>query len=129
MNTAMNQFNATPPAIRRVETLAQKDGRDNLSLRVYITGGGCAGFQYGFVFEDSPGDDELTFAVDAEAQNDTEKAAQASIVIDPLSFTYLKGATLDYEVGLRGAHFVIRNPNADTTCGCGASFSINPDAP
>lgn len=127
MNLKMNDFSATPSAITRVDTLARKDGRDNLSLRVYITGGGCAGFQYGFVFEQDGQPDDMTFEM-TEPGKDSDSSARAQILIDPLSFTYLKGATLDYEVGLRGAHFVIRNPNAQTTCGCGASFSINPDA-
>tara|TARA_Y100000766_G_scaffold226286_1_gene199145 strand:+ start:237 stop:617 length:381 start_codon:yes stop_codon:yes gene_type:complete len=125
MNFPMTEFFATPPAVARIAALAEKDGRENLALRVYITGGGCAGFQYGFIFEETLQADDAKFEL--EETTDKGLTNQASVVIDPLSLTYLKGATLDYEVGLRGAHFVIRNPNAETTCGCGASFSINPD--
>ena len=116
----MSEFSITESAVNRIQTLAAKDSRENLNLRVYISGGGCAGFQYGFVFEENQNEDDLNFPLPAPAAPD-----DASVIIDPLSFTYLKDATLDYEVGLRGAYFVIRNPNAETTCGCGSSFSIS----
>ena len=100
-------------AAKKVKALIKEEGNDELKLRVYVTGGGCSGFQYGFTF------DENVNEGDTVVEND-----HVSLVVDPLSFQYLAGAEVDYVEGLQGAQFVIRNPNATTTCGCGSSFSI-----
>jgi len=93
--------------------LILEENNPDLKLRVYITGGGCSGFQYGFTFDESVGEGELT----------VEKEG-VTLVIDPLSYQYLAGAEVDYAEDLSGARFVIRNPNATTTCGCGSSFAV-----
>ena len=103
----------TDTAARKVGELVREDGREEPILRVYIQGGGCSGFQYGFTFEDRAADDD--FVVDN---------AGARLLVDPLSYQYLMGSEVDYKEDLQGARFVINNPNASTTCGCGASFSI-----
>lgn len=111
--------NAPPPldfsdaAASKVKELIEEEQNDNLMLRVFVTGGGCSGFQYGFSFEEEIQDG------DTEVENDGVK-----LLVDPMSFQYLVGAEIDYKEGLEGAQFVIRNPNASTTCGCGSSFSI-----
>ena len=103
----------TDAAARKVQELILEERNPELKLRVYISGGGCSGFQYGFSF------DEEQSADDIAVQNDG-----VTLLIDPLSFQYLMGAEVDYTESLQGAQFVIRNPNAATTCGCGSSFSI-----
>ena len=102
----------TEAAARKVRELIDEEGKPELKLRVYIQGGGCSGFQYGFTFEDQRGEDDL--AVEREG---------VTLLVDPLSLQYLMGAEVDYRENLQGAQFVIRNPNAKTTCGCGSSFS------
>ncbi len=102
----------TTSAAHKVKGLIEEEGDENLMLRVFVAGGGCSGFQYGFTF-----DDEIQEG-DTEVDNDGVK-----LLIDPMSFQYLQGAEIDYTEGLEGAQFVIRNPNAVTTCGCGQSFS------
>ena len=99
-------------AAAKVADLIQEEGNPTLMLRVYIQGGGCSGFQYGFTFE------EILQDGDTEVMTDGVK-----LVVDPMSLQYLTGAEIDYTEGLQGAQFVIRNPNATTTCGCGSSFS------
>lgn len=103
----------TDAAARKVQELVLEEGNPDLKLRVYISGGGCSGFQYGFSFDEEQAEDDI--AVD----NDGVK-----LLVDPMSFQYLMGAEVDYAESLAGAQFVIRNPNANTTCGCGSSFSI-----
>lgn len=103
----------TSNAAHKVQELVTKQGRDGALLRVYIQGGGCSGFQYGFTFEDSPQDDDAVFENEG-----------VSLLVDPLSFQYLMGAEVDYKEDLQGARFIINNPNAATTCGCGSSFSV-----
>ncbi len=103
----------TSSAAHKVQELISKQGREAALLRVYIQGGGCSGFQYGFTFEDSTQEDDTVF----------EKEG-VSLVVDPLSFQYLMGSEVDYREDLQGARFVINNPNASTTCGCGSSFSV-----
>jgi len=103
----------TDSAARKVRELILADGNPGLKLRVYITGGGCSGFQYGFTFDEKADDDDIR--VEREG---------VELLVDPLSFQYLEGAEVDYSETLQGAHFVIRNPNAATTCGCGSSFGI-----
>ena len=103
----------TDAAAGKVKTLIEEEGDDALMLRVFISGGGCSGFQYGFTF------DENITEGDTVVENSGVK-----LLVDPMSFQYLLGAEIDYSEGLEGAQFVIRNPNATTTCGCGSSFSV-----
>lgn len=102
----------TSAAAAKVRELIAEEGNEALKLRVYIQGGGCSGFQYGFEFDETQGEDDL--AVDTDG---------VTLLVDPLSLQYLMGAEVDYTESLHGAQFVIRNPNAKTTCGCGSSFS------
>jgi len=102
----------TDAAIAQVKKLAAEEGKPNLALRVYITGGGCSGFQYGFEFDEATNDDDFRVEKDG-----------AAIVIDAMSLQYMNGAEVGFQEDLTGAQFVISNPSAKTTCGCGASFS------
>ena len=102
----------TDAAAAKVKQLIDDEGNDSLMLRVFVSGGGCSGFQYGFTFDESMNDGDTK----------VEKGG-VTLLIDPMSFQYLVGAEIDYTEGLEGAQFVIRNPNATTTCGCGSSFS------
>jgi iron-sulfur cluster insertion protein len=102
----------TPAAAAKVGALVLEEGNPALKLRVYITGGGCSGFQYGFAFEEEQAEDDLAVQRDG-----------ITVLVDPLSLQYLQGAEIDYSETLAGAQFVIRNPNAKTTCGCGSSFT------
>jgi iron-sulfur cluster insertion protein len=112
-NTAESPLIFSGPAAAKVRELIKEEGNDALMLRVFITGGGCSGFQYGFTF------DENITEGDTVIENEGVK-----LLIDPMSYQYLAGAEIDYTEGLEGAQFVIRNPNATTTCGCGSSFSV-----
>ena len=103
----------TDNAVRKVKELIDEEGSPDLKLRVFVTGGGCSGFQYGFTFEDSVNDDDTQVVRDS-----------VTLLIDPMSLQYLLGAEIDYQDSLQGSQFVIRNPNASTTCGCGSSFSV-----
>jgi len=103
----------TPAAAAKVRALVEEEGNCELALRVYIQGGGCSGFQYGFEFDENRADDDLALVADG-----------ATLLVDPLSLHYLMGAQIDYTENLAGAQFVVRNPNARTTCGCGSSFSV-----
>ena len=103
----------TDAAARKVQELVLEEGNPDLKLRVYISGGGCSGFQYGFSFDEEQADDDITVRNEG-----------VTLLVDPMSFQYLMGAEVDYAESLAGAQFVIRNPNANTTCGCGSSFSI-----
>lgn len=107
------ELRLTDSAVRKVQELIAEEGNPRLKLRVYITGGGCSGFQYGFSFDDQAADDDLALTFDS-----------VTVVVDPISAQYLIGAEVDYTENLSGAQFVIRNPNAKTTCGCGSSFSV-----
>ena len=102
----------TDAAASKVKQLIEEEKNDKLKLRVFVSGGGCSGFQYGFTF-----DEELQDG-DTSVEN-----GGVTLLIDPMSYQYLIGAEIDYTEGLEGAQFVIRNPNAKTTCGCGSSFS------
>ncbi len=106
-------LNFTAAAAAKVRELVHEEGNEALALRVYIQGGGCSGFQYGFEFDENRADDDL--AVDTDG---------VTLLVDPLSLQYLMGAEVDYSESLHGAQFVIRNPNAKTTCGCGSSFTV-----
>jgi len=103
----------TPAAAAKVRELIAEEGNPALKLRVYIQGGGCSGFQYGFEFDEGQNEDDLAIVTDG-----------ATLLVDPLSLQYLIGAEVDYSESLAGAQFVIRNPNAKTTCGCGSSFTV-----
>ncbi|MEO1766933.1 iron-sulfur cluster insertion protein ErpA [Thiobacter aerophilum] len=103
----------TDAAAAKVKQLIDEEGNPNLKLRVFVTGGGCSGFQYGFTFDENQAEDDTVM----------EKGG-VTLLIDPMSFTYLVGAEIDYQEGLEGAQFVIKNPNATSTCGCGSSFSV-----
>lgn len=102
----------TSAAASKVASLIVEEGNPNLMLRIYIQGGGCSGFQYGFTFDENISDGDETVITDG-----------VKLLIDPMSMQYLMGAEIDYSEGLQGGQFVIRNPNAVTTCGCGSSFS------
>jgi iron-sulfur cluster insertion protein len=102
----------TDAAATKVRELITEENNDSLMLRVFVSGGGCSGFQYGFTFDEEVNDGDTK----------VEKSG-VTLLIDPMSFQYLVGAEIDYSEDLQGAHFVIRNPNAVTTCGCGSSFS------
>ncbi|MCW8955556.1 MAG: iron-sulfur cluster insertion protein ErpA [Gammaproteobacteria bacterium] len=105
-------LNFTDDAAAKVKSLIEEENNPNLKLRVFISGGGCSGFQYGFTFDESINDGDTA----------VEKAG-VTLLIDPMSYQYLVGAEIDYKEDLQGAQFIIRNPNAETTCGCGSSFS------
>ncbi|MHB8348369.1 MAG: iron-sulfur cluster insertion protein ErpA [Acidiferrobacterales bacterium] len=106
-------LNFTDNAARKVKELIQEENNPALMLRVFVSGGGCSGFQYGFTFDEN------------ETEGDTKiQKNDVTLLIDPMSFQYLSGAEIDYQEGIDGAQFVIKNPNAKTTCGCGSSFSV-----
>ncbi len=109
----------TQSAAAKVWELIQEEGNFNLKLRVYVTGGGCSGFQYGFTFDETINADDTV--VTKKLEEDDGSSVQ--LLIDPMSFQYLAGAEIDYKEDIEGAQFIIRNPNAKTTCGCGSSFS------
>jgi len=102
----------TDSAASKVGELIAEEGNDKLKLRVYVTGGGCSGFQYGFTFDEEVNEDDTCV-----------ENGGVTVLIDAMSIQYLTGAEIDYKEDLSGAQFVIRNPNATTTCGCGSSFS------
>ena len=106
-------FYFSEAAASKVKRLIEEEGNDELALRVYVTGGGCSGFQYGFSFDETVNEDDTV----------VEKNG-ARLLVDSLSYQYLVGSEVDYKESLEGAQFVIRNPNAATTCGCGSSFSM-----
>ncbi|HHC73544.1 MAG TPA: iron-sulfur cluster insertion protein ErpA [Thiothrix sp.] len=103
----------TEAAASKVKTLIAEEDNPDLKLRVFVSGGGCSGFQYGFTFDEVINDGDTS----------VEKEG-VTLLVDPMSFQYLVGAEIDYTEGLEGAQFVIRNPNATTTCGCGSSFNV-----
>jgi iron-sulfur cluster insertion protein len=103
----------TDAAAAKVKRLIEEEENQELKLRVFVTGGGCSGFSYGFSFDENRNDDDTVVEKDG-----------VTLVVDPMSFQYLSGSEVDYKEGLQGSQFVIKNPNATTTCGCGSSFSI-----
>jgi len=113
MATASAPILVTEFAAAKVKQLIEKEERGPLMLRVFIQGGGCSGFQYGFDFAEAANEDDMVVEKDG-----------MQVLIDPLSFQYLDGVELDYKEDLQGARFVINNPNATTTCSCGASFGV-----
>ena len=112
-NTAPPPIVFTDAAATKVSELIKEEKNPELMLRVFISGGGCSGFQYGFTF------DETVEAGDSQVENQGVK-----LLLDPMSVQYLMGAEIDYKEDLQGAQFIIRNPNAQTTCGCGQSFTV-----
>ena len=110
---APTPINFTDAAAHKVSELIKEEDNPDLMLRVFVAGGGCSGFQYGFTFDDSKEDGDSSI----ENQGVT-------LIVDPMSVQYLIGAEIDYKEDLQGAQFVIRNPNATTTCGCGSSFTV-----
>ena len=105
-------INFSDNAVKKVKELIEEEGTPDLKLRVFVSGGGCSGMQYGFTFEDSINED------DTKVEKDN-----VMLLIDPMSLQYLTGAEIDYQDNVQGSQFVIKNPNATTTCGCGSSFS------
>jgi iron-sulfur cluster insertion protein len=105
-------LNFTDSAAAKVKQLIDEEGNADLKLRVFVTGGGCSGFQYGFTFDETTNDDDAVM----------EKGG-VTLLIDPMSYQYLVGAEIDYSESVEGAQFVIKNPNATSSCGCGSSFS------
>ncbi|MDX8398925.1 MAG: iron-sulfur cluster insertion protein ErpA [Gallionellaceae bacterium] len=103
----------TDNAANKVKELIEEEGNAELKLRVFVSGGGCSGFQYGFTFDEVVNEDDTVLDKNG-----------VQLLIDPMSFQYLSGAEIDYTEGLEGSQFVIKNPNATTTCGCGSSFSV-----
>ena len=100
-------------AVAKVRELVEEEGNSDLKLRVFVTGGGCSCFQYG-----------LSFDEEQDAEDTVGEKGGMKLLVDPMSYQYLVGATIEYEEGLQGSQFVVRNPNASSTCGCGSSFSI-----
>jgi iron-sulfur cluster insertion protein len=107
------QLEFTPAAAAKVSELIVEEGNPGLKLRLYVTGGGCSGFSYGFAFDDVAAEDDTLIVTEGVA-----------LVVDAMSLQYVLGAKVDFEDGLEGSRFVIHNPNAQTTCGCGSSFSV-----
>lgn len=109
----MEPINFTSNAASKVNEMLAEEGDTGLKLRVYVTGGGCSGFQYSFAFDDQVAEDDTAMEKDG-----------VTLLIDAMSFQYMMGATIDYQESLEGSRFVITNPNATSTCGCGSSFSM-----
>jgi iron-sulfur cluster insertion protein len=106
-------LNFSDNAVNKVKELIAEEGNPELKLRVFVSGGGCSGFQYGFTFDEVSNEDDTVL----------EKSG-VTLLVDPMSYQYLVGAEIDYAEGLEGSQFVIKNPNATSTCGCGSSFSV-----
>jgi iron-sulfur cluster insertion protein len=109
----MELINITDSCLAKVADLLAEENNPALSLRVFVQGGGCSGFQYGFTFDDTQSEDDFLI----------EKAT-VKILVDSMSYQYLVGSTVDYKEDIIGSQFVIQNPNAQSTCGCGSSFSV-----
>ena len=108
-----SSINLSERAIKKVRDLVAEEENDQLKLRVFITGGGCSGFQYGFTFDELSADDDTALESDG-----------VTLLVDPMSLQYLAGSVVDYTEGLEGSRFVVSNPNATATCGCGSSFLV-----
>ncbi|MGM0541702.1 MAG: iron-sulfur cluster insertion protein ErpA [Pseudomonadota bacterium] len=113
MSAIPTPLDFTEAAATKVRGLIEDEQNPNLKLRVYISGGGCSGFSYGFTFDETQNDDDTVVTKDT-----------VTLLVDSMSFQYLVGSKIDYLEDLQGARFVIENPNATTTCGCGSSFSV-----
>ncbi len=108
-----SSLNLTEGAVKKIHSLSNQEKDEEIHLRVYVTGGGCSGFQYGFSFDHEIDEEDTQVTKDG-----------ANLIVDPLSLQYLAGSTIDYTEDLAGSKFIVKNPNATTTCGCGESFSI-----
>jgi iron-sulfur cluster assembly accessory protein len=108
-----SSINLSPRAVQKVRDLVAEEENDQLKLRVFITGGGCSGFQYGFTFDEIVAEDDTAL-----------ETGGVTLLVDPMSLQYLAGSVVDYTEGLEGSRFVVNNPNATATCGCGSSFAI-----
>lgn len=113
MNTLFDSVKVTDAAFKRLAVLLKDEADKGVKLRVYITGGGCSGFQYGFTFDSLMTEGDIVI-----------DKGNVAVVVDPMSLQYLVGSTIDFTEGLDGSRFIVANPNAKTTCGCGSSFSI-----
>ena len=109
----MNDITITDSALAKIADLLAEENNPNLALRTFVQGGGCSGFQYGFTFDEDQNEDDFEIIKNG-----------VKLLIDSMSYQYLIGATIDYKEELMGSQFVIQNPNATTTCGCGSSFSV-----
>jgi iron-sulfur cluster insertion protein len=110
---AISLMEFTDSAADKVRSLIEEEGNPELKLRIYVSGGGCSGFQYNFAFDEAVNEDDTVIVKNG-----------VSLLIDAMSYQYMEGASVDYQEGLEGARFVINNPNASSTCGCGSSFSV-----
>lgn len=108
-----NPITLTPECVAKIRELALEEGNPDLKLRVFVQGGGCSGFQYGFTFDEVAAEDDSVMNYDG-----------VCLLVDPMSYQYLAGASISYKDDLSGSQFVISNPNAQTSCGCGSSFSV-----
>ena len=122
LQASTSGINFSVSAADKVASLIQEEGNPELKLRIYITGGGCSGFQYGFTFDEKQNVDDTVIEQDCSANDERVK-----LLVDSMSVQYLKQAEIDYIQEIQGERFVIRNPNAKTTCGCGSSFSMGDD--
>ena len=113
MLDSASPVNFSDTAASKVKLMIEEEGNPSLKLRIYVSGGGCSGFQYGFTFDENVAEDDTVVNKDG-----------VNLLIDAMSLQYLVGAEIDYQEGLDGARFVIQNPNAQSTCGCGSSFSM-----
>lgn len=113
----ITNINITDSALFKVYELIAEENNFNLKLRIFVQGGGCSGFQYGFTFEEQSEPDDFMINKNIHDHN-------ISFLVDSMSYQYLNGATIDYVEDLMGAQFQIKNPNANSTCGCGSSFSV-----
>ncbi|MBK7354416.1 MAG: iron-sulfur cluster insertion protein ErpA [Nitrosomonas sp.] len=111
--TIHSQLAFTDSAANKVKQLIEEEGNPNLKLRVFVSGGGCSGFQYGFTFDESENEDDIVI-----------EKEKVKLLVDSMSYQYLIGAEIDYVENSQGAQFVIKNPSAASTCGCGSSFSV-----
>jgi iron-sulfur cluster insertion protein len=109
----LSPLDFTDSAADKVKLLIEEEGNPALKLRIYVSGGGCSGFQYNFAFDEAINEDDTVIVKNG-----------VSLLIDVMSYQYMEGASIDYQEGLEGARFVINNPNASSTCGCGSSFSV-----
>lgn len=116
----------TDSAANKIYALIKEENNPALKLRVFITGGGCSGFQYSFAYVETPDEDDTCIKKEVSDPDDPDHSQEKTVtlVVDPMSYPYLAGATVDYEANVNGEQFVISNPNAKTTCGCGSSFSV-----
>lgn len=122
VSPALSDIHFSISAADKVAELIKEEENSNLNLRVSITGGGCSGFQYGFSFDEQINDDDTIIE-----QQCSDGESSVKLLVDSMSYQYLHDAEIDYIQGIQGEQFVIRNPNAKTTCGCGSSFSMDDD--